>query len=475
MISPNNSNLSSKFSFLLAHFALTNDFVSSQDKTLYYSANLGATVYQENLLVDTFFKTKTSTPLNDVSFEQWKQVKQSNPGQSQNQNTPTPTKLKQEVQKENPVQTTALDSLAQVSSLENATGFTNLPLELTGEAVALGLRSGIGLSESASFTLAPMTLQHIFKADKSNPNFSDSTKYATSNGQRAYSSGTDAQGDAEFARIHSPTFYLKFLLEKSTQFPLVLLARGNVQKANGLAVVLHQDTHGSSLTVNRDSTFFRAIVFFSDKKGKLFNFETDFIFQTDKTHSLSLSIFQFFGQFAQLVLTFDDGTYFKSSSLIRNFLFENTLEPLKLFPKDKTLFDALEAELANSGSKTPASSTSNSVNSPGFGSILFRLAVLNSGAGFLSNVVFGNNIDFLKNCLSTCPLSFSFQVTKFRPQASSGAASDMSLVSVGYSSDACFTCTSLNPTFNMSSGSQSLFPTRPNWSFNMSRQQRSNW
>lgn len=486
--------MASKFQFILAHFAITNDFISTQDKTLYYSANLGATLYLENLLADTFFKPKTSTPLKNVNFDQWKQVKESGAGQTQdnppssNAAPPSPStpasalsKLKQETQNaetpepsETETEPIGLDSLMTVTALENAKGFKDLPIKVTGEVVAFGQRSGAGLTPSSSFELGPIALQHIFKTDETNPNFRDTSAYTNNGAQRPFSSETDAQGDAQFARIHSPTFYLKFLLDQSSQFPIVLLARGSVQKANGLAVVLHHDARGSSLTVNGDSTFFRAIVFFSDNKGKMFNFETDFIFQTGMTHSLSLTVFQFFGQFAQFVLTFDDASYFKSSSVIRNIVFDNTPETLRIFPKDKSLFDALSSELtAASGSSPAPQTTPGSVNSPGLGSILFRLTLLNSAAGLLSNVVFGNSLDFLKNCLSTCPLSFSFRPLQSLDAGGSDASLDMLLKPVGYSSEACLTCTSLNSTFNMASSSQSLYPSRPNWTLSNSRQQKS--
>ena len=434
--------------------------------------------------------------VNNITFEQWKEVKNTdtdnpqspssnsennatNEDNPQNNTSPSPmTKLKQETTLNNEQKTLSQDTIIKISTLDSTRGFKNTEIEFKGELYGLGQRSGVIISPSTELILKPLPLYHRFKTEPSNPNFKDTSIYTNKLDNINFSSDTDLNGDVQFGRIHSPTFYFKFLLEKNTQFPLLFFTRGDIRQSNSIAILFHHDTqlsNATSLNANTNSTFFRAIVFFTDNKNKMYNFETDYIFQTNKIQSLSLTIFQFFGNFSQLVLSFDDGTYFKSSSLIGNAIMNNNFESSKIFPKDLDILKILKAELSiKSTNATDTPESLESITSPGVGSIMFRFSILNSGTGLLSNLIFGNSPDYLQNCLSTCPINYSYQLSPLLISNDTHLSNDINLKKQGYQSETCLSCTSLNKNFNLSSNTQSLYPIKPNWNFSSSQELKSN-
>jgi hypothetical protein len=152
----------------------------------------------------------------------------------------------------------------------------------------------------------------------------------------------------------------------------------------------------------------------------------------------------------------------------------NNFESSKIFPKDKEILNVLKAELSIGNNTDNTSSDNEMINSPAIGSIFFRFSIMNSGAGVLSNIVFGNNSDFLKNCLGTCPLNYAFRVNSLNEKENSSYLSnDINLKNLGYVSETCLSCTALNNTFNIPSNTQSLYPIKPNWNFSSIQEQKS--
>jgi hypothetical protein len=530
------------------------------DVDLYFSANLGSMTNVENLLLDTFFEPDEYTKMQNVSFDQWKQVKlsennnnssndqtnQNNTSTSNslndqnisnnnsNQQTPQQRILEHKLSQQqtqnnlpndpnNPIDTDQaqqqtptqdqgnerpqqennpndpdtsstqeeevieanlieIDSISVISSLKKTKGFKKEQITSTGTINWAGQRSGVVLSPNSSLEIAPTPLYFRFKPEKSNPSFQDSSLYTDTSSSPNFSWDTDIQGDSTFARIHSPTFYFKFLLQKDSQFPLLFFTRGDIRRSNSIAVMFHHDakiTSGASLNSNTNSQFFRTIVFFTDNTNKMFTFETDFIFETGKVHSLGLTFFQFFGEFAQVVVTFDDGKYFKASSIIKGAIFNNNLDAVRFFPKDQGIFKTLQDKILNSNSSNnnntnesdqgESSPSDVQVNSPGLGSVLFRFSLMNSGSAFLSNILFGNNFSFIENCLSTCAINYAFKTQPYVEDQNLTFGLDGSLIKKGYVSDTCFSCTSLNKPLNSSVDFQSIYPVRPNSNLTLSQ------
>ena len=501
----NASNLSSKYKLTFAHFGVINDFVSNNDTNLYFFSNLSSLANSENLLLDTFFEPLEYETIPNVTFDQWKSVETqtTNPTpQENNTNDQTPqntsqARLLQDAQQETPNpnvyiqqpsnQTTDTsqkdedsnlrlrDSISIVKSFKTTRGVKKVNIRNTGKTCWVGQRSGIIVNPLSSIIIEPTPLYFRFKPEKTNPNFQDSNIYSDTSTNPPSSFDTDLINDSKSARIHSPSFYFRFLLEKDTQFPLLFFSRGDIRNGNSIAIMFHHDNQissASSLNQSSSSQYFRAIIFFKDNQNKMFNFETNFIFETNKIHSLNVTFFQFFGTFTQIVVTFDDGKYYKASSIIKGVVFNNNMESSTFFQKEAEVFNLLRDQIMKSGSSqgSNAGGSQANVSNPGLGSILFRFSILNSGSGLLSNVLFGNNFTFVSNCLGSCPLNHSFEIAAFKESDSTmGFLNGAGLIEKGYVSKTCLSCTSLNSPYNLAIDAQSLYPFKPNSNLGISQ------
>jgi hypothetical protein len=224
--------------------------------------------------------------------------------------------------------------------------------------------------------------------------------------------------------------------------------KGDIRLKNSIAIIFRKKSPSDD--------FFYASVYLRDNSNKIFTFDFSNNFKTDKVHSLSLTYLRIFGIYSQIILASDDGNVYEGSPLSKGFILENSEQSSVFFPKDINIWKILEEELNESQWR---------LRVPGAGSMLFRYSHLNSGNGVLQNAIFGEKIDFLKNCLGTCPLNYSLN-----PLHTSDSNGTNDIQTSSYTSSYCLTCNSVFPYFNWSFLEQSLknvssFPKKKDFSF----------
>ena len=249
-----------------------------------------------------------------------------------------------------------MNSFLQIESLHPSTGFfpTSISFTPAKSAFSLGQRPGLIFSPNTSISLTPSPLYFHFKPFPDRTDLPDTSQYSTTQNGVSFSFHDTSEADSQFSRVHTPTFYIRFLIASGSTFPLTLFVKGDIQSKNSLAVVLRASndlTPPKEGSLGQQMIVFRPQVFFRDRQGVLYNFESDFSFRLDSVHSLSVTYIKLFGNYSQIVTMFDDGEHFSSSSIIHTII-ENSSTPLSIFPQVSLLSEIISLESPNSSQGT---------------------------------------------------------------------------------------------------------------------------
>ena len=372
-----------------------NDAIVSKEKNLYLLGNLGASTLKSTLLTHSFFTPKEFSIKENLSFEDWRTdpskadtiqgmsedlniLNQSNiQGQTvtdnsnasiNNSNNVIPDKSpdpsasstannnsNNSILKTEPV-LADVNSFLQIDSLHPSVGFspTNISFSPLKSVFSLGQRQGIIVSPNTSISLTPSPFYFLFKPFQNRNDLPDSSLYSTTQNGILFSSHDTSDTDSQFSRVHTPTFYIRFLIASGSSFPLTLFAKGDIQNKNSLAVVLRASDDlktSKEGSTGQKTQGFRPQVFFRDNRGTLFNFDCDYSFRFDSVHSLAVTYVKLFGTYSQIVTTFDDGKNFSSSSIIHTII-DNSSTSFSIFPKVSLLNEIISLESPNNSQTT---------------------------------------------------------------------------------------------------------------------------
>lgn len=400
-----------------------NDFIEEKSRMLYLVSNLSSLVSKQNLLSDSIFTLSSGSEIAGISFKDWK-------------NTFSSQKIKTQANDQNKPQ-----KLFLVEKIQPNLGFFGGSLTSKGTILSISEKPGLILTPDSSLIISKTRLFVGFKPNAKFADFAisgESQTYPESKNSHNFFIESGATQDKKFARIHSPTFYFRFLLTRDSVFPIIFFMRGDIRKKNSIAIIFHQKPD------NPQNSFFIS-VYARDNKNKIFQFDAPGKLQTNRVHSMSVSYFRLLGLYSQLFVTIDDGRTFHGSSLFSECFIENTEEEIMFFPEDVELWKVFGKNGSNSENGEIRSG-------PGFGSLLLRYSHLNSGSGILHNSIFGQNPEFLSNCLGTCALNFSLDPLQNFPH--SQTTNDLQTSS--FWSRTCLSCNSVFPYFNWSSLGLSL-------------------
>ena len=374
-----------------------NDAIVSKEKNLYLLGNLGANTLGPSLLTHSYFTPKEFSIKGNLTFEDWRTdpskadtakgmsvdlniltQNQSNlQGQtvSENQNINNNNNNNNTIQDQNPnsngssttnnnnnnilntVPTLVdVNSFLQIESLHPSVGFfpTNISFSPPKSAFSLGQRPGMIVSPNTSIVLSPSPFYFLFKPFLDRNDLPDSSQYSNTQHGVSFSYHDTSEADSQFGRVHTPTFYIRFLIASGSSFPLTLFVKGDIQSKNSLAVVLRTSDDlkvSTQKSTGQQTQVFRPQVFFRDNRGVMFNFDCDFSFKLDSVHSLAVTYVKLFGNYSQIVTMFDDGEHFSSSSIIHTIV-DNSTTPLYIFPKVSLLSEIISLESTDNSQST---------------------------------------------------------------------------------------------------------------------------
>lgn len=320
-------------------------------------------------------------------------------------------------------------SVSKVLSIENAWGFMSKNISFEGDVHSINGYPGVILSKNTTLRIKETPLFYEFKTPeslKTNPGYTESTVYSESHENISFNSLQKVSKE----RVYSPTFYFRFYIASDSTFPFVFFMKGDITSPNSFGIVFKQN-------LESDTSKFFLEVFVHTEGGEIVQYSPNFAFNLDQLHSFSLTLFSFFGEQLQFTLSFDDGINSESSSVIPAII-QNTSSETIFFPKKESIWNVFGIN--------NESSVAFDERGPSIGSLLLHFSQLNSGSGILSNSVFSDNLLFMGNCLSSCPLNFAFN-----PLYQISSTSDSSRripANEKYQSSLCLNCSSVFPLFN---------------------------
>ena len=392
---------------------------------LYLIANNSSLVSKQNLLTDSIFAALKGTEIKNVSFSDWKNAFTSQKIQTRSLDQDKPQKF------------------YFVDQVQPSLGLFGGSVEVSGTCLAVSQKPGLVLTPDSTLTLSKSLFFVGFQPEEKFARFTvpgKATSYPESRDSFSYFINSDAEQDRKEARIHSPTFYFRFLLTSDSVFPMIFFMRGDIRQKNSIAVIFRRKTDDPNES-------FLVSIYARDAQNKIYQFDFPGELVTNRVHSLGVSYLRLLGLYSQLVITIDDGRSVHGSPLFSDCFIENSEQTGTFFPRDTALWRVFDQN--ESGQQSPGDP---SRRGPGFGSLLLRFAHLNSGSALLHNPVFGHNPEFLSNCLGTCALNFSMDPL----QNYNHSQTEEDVPTSFFWSQTCLSCNSVFPYFNWSSLGLSL-------------------